>query len=86
MSTNKCNHDCNKDTCPFVQDANNANRYVCLKCGLTQNVTDDEPKSSLWIVFLLIGLLLVVNQKPPKKTQIDNPSGTQAAVKLSHKI
>ncbi|WP_315789949.1 hypothetical protein [Fischerella sp. JS2] len=72
MFDKDCHHDCSQGYCPFAKDAHNANRYVCLKCGVERNI--DNKFGSFWLLVLalfILYLLLAPNhqQKEPKQQQ-----------------
>ncbi len=58
MLNKDCHHDCNQNSCPFAQDANNTNRYVCLKCGIERNI--DRNKFGIGSFWLMILALLIL--------------------------
>ncbi|MFH7030176.1 MAG: hypothetical protein ACHBN1_33655 [Heteroscytonema crispum UTEX LB 1556] len=77
MLDKECHHDCNQSYCPFAQDAHDANRYVCLKCGVEREI--DRYKSSfssflLLILGLLISFMLITNYEKQNKSQKQNQS------------
>ncbi|MFB2770674.1 hypothetical protein ACE1AT_15495 [Pelatocladus sp. BLCC-F211] len=67
-----CHHDCNQSNCPFAKDAHNANRYVCLKCGIERNI--DHTFGSFWLVVLAV---LIVFLLLTQKNQQNEPQEQQ---------
>jgi hypothetical protein len=57
MLNKDCHHDCNQGNCPFAQDSKNANRYVCLKCGVEREI-NRYPSGFGSIVMLLLSLFI----------------------------
>jgi hypothetical protein len=70
MLTKDCNHDCNLNHCPFVQDTRNPNRYVCLKCGVEREIDRNRfglPSFLLLILGLLLSFQVLASGKKPDK-------------------
>ncbi|MCT7949845.1 hypothetical protein NG798_08605 [Ancylothrix sp. C2] len=58
--------------CPWVQDAENPNRYVCLKCRREKNIDRLNIPAPIWFVLAAIfGLILqttILDKPAPIKT------------------
>jgi hypothetical protein len=77
MLDKECQHDCNQSYCPFAQDVHDANRYVCLKCGVEREI--DRNKSSfssflLLILGLIISFMLIANDEKQNESRKQNQS------------
>lgn len=60
--------------CPWVQDTENPNRYVCLKCQRQRNIDNfNIPTPIFFILAAILGLILqsIILEKSP---QIQTPS------------
>ncbi|AUT02160.1 hypothetical protein CLI64_18205 [Nostoc sp. CENA543] len=57
MLNQDCHHDCNHNYCPFAQDSKNANRYVCLKCGVEREI-NRHPSGFGSFLLLLLSLFI----------------------------
>lgn len=58
MTNRECTHECEQNRCPFVTDAHNPNRYVCLKCGLERSIDRNDLH---WFLLLVItGFVLAI--------------------------
>lgn len=77
MLNKDCHHDCNQSYCPFAQDTKNANRYVCLKCGVEREI-NRYPSSFGSLVMLLLSLFIafqvLVNLEKQDNQQQSEPS------------
>jgi hypothetical protein len=65
-------HRCEYENCPWVQDANNSNRYVCLRCDREKNLlrcdreknldrrkSQEDASGSGGILFMLLAIALL---------------------------
>lgn len=54
---------CEYEHCPWVQDAHNSNRYVCLRCDREKNLdrrkSQEDGSGSDRILFLLLAIALL---------------------------
>jgi hypothetical protein len=53
MLNRDCHHDCNQSYCPFAQDSKNADRYVCLKCGVEREINRSFSSFGSFVILLL---------------------------------
>jgi hypothetical protein len=56
-------HRCEYEHCPWVQDAQNSNRYICLRCDREKNLDRlKQPKdeSNGEIVFMLVAIAFLL--------------------------
>lgn len=60
--------------CPWVQDAENPNRYVCLKCGKEKNIDRPNIEAPIWFILAVIFGLIIQTTILEKQPQIQNPS------------
>jgi hypothetical protein len=75
MLDKECHHDCNQGYCPFAQDANDANRYVCLKCGVEREINRYKSGFNsffMLILALFISFLILANDEKQKKSPNQN--------------
>ncbi len=66
-----CSSDCDRGTCPFVNDPNCTTRYVCLKCGLERDISDGirfDPFFLLILVAPLVITMIMNYQSPTPQT------------------
>ncbi len=89
MLDKNCHHDCNQNQCPFTQDAQNPNRYVCLKCGVEREINQYSSGFGSFLLLLLslfIAFQLLVNYEkqnnPQRQQQSLNNSPNQAIIHL----
>ncbi len=60
--------------CPWVQDAENPNRYVCLKCGKEKNINRLNIEAPIWFILAAIFGLIIQTSILEKPAQIQTPS------------
>ena len=62
-----CSSDCDRGTCPFVNDPNCTTRYICLKCGLERDISNGIRIGPLFLLLLIAPLviMLMMNQRSP---------------------
>jgi hypothetical protein len=67
--------------CPWVQDAENPNRYVCLKCGKERNIDLLKIPAPIVVILAVIFLSIIqsnlAEKSPPLKTPSSPPSITK---------
>jgi hypothetical protein len=75
MLDKECHHDCNQSYCPFAQDVHDANRYVCLKCGVEREIDRNSFSSFLLLILgLIISFMLIANDEKQNESQKQNQS------------
>ena len=67
--------------CPWVQDAENPNRYVCLKCGKEKNINRLNIEASIWFILAAIFGLIIQTSILEKPAQIPTPSSTHSVTR-----
>ncbi|MBD2342772.1 hypothetical protein [Anabaena subtropica] len=82
MLNKDCHHDCNQSYCPFAQDNNNANRYVCLKCGTEREINRYSSGFGSFLMLLLSLFiafqLLVTYERQNNQPQQESPISSQS--------
>ena len=71
-----CSSDCDRGTCPFVNDPNCSTRYICLKCGLERDINDGIRIDPFFLFILIASLvvMLIMSQRSPTPQPDSTPT------------
>ncbi|NEO17376.1 MAG: hypothetical protein F6J98_34755 [Moorea sp. SIO4G2] len=70
---------CDQIYCPWIQDSQNADHYVCLKCNRERYINESRPGS---VIFVCVAIAFIVVALLSNDGEIQHPENQHRATRI----